>query len=149
MQKEEYCVSGMCKKSTACILLRDNPKISRCAIASVTTNERQRPEHAICITATSGEDVSNQHMEIIGACLVIQFHQGTNIHINCSMKTAGQYLSQRQQLKKGKRNALTAMMEGWLPVMARVVWTPALKGNLSPWKKQMTDKGMHNPLNKD
>ena len=101
MQKEEYCVSGMNKKRTAdCLLLRDNPKISRCAIASVTTNERQRPEHAICITATSGEDVSNQHMEILGECLVIQFHQGTNIHINCSMKTTGQYLSQRQQIKK-------------------------------------------------
>ena len=42
---------------------------------------------------------------------------------------------------RGKRNALTAMMEGWLPAIARVVWTPALKGNISPWK--MTDKGMH------
>jgi hypothetical protein len=42
MEKNEYCVSGMSKKLTAnCILLRDNPNISRCAIASVTTNERQ------------------------------------------------------------------------------------------------------------
>ena len=41
MQKEEYCVSGMSKKRMAdCLLLRDNPKISRCAIASVTTTER-------------------------------------------------------------------------------------------------------------
>ena len=59
------------------------------------------------------------------------------------MKTTGQYLSQWHQIKKGKKNALTEMMERWLPVMARVVRTPALKGSLSPWKKQMTDKGMH------
>jgi len=93
MQKTEYCVSGMSKKRTAdSILLRDNPKLSRCVISAVTTNERQRPEEAIRITVTSGEEVSNQDMEILGACLTLRFHQGTGVIINCSMKTTGQYL---------------------------------------------------------
>jgi hypothetical protein len=144
MQRAEYCVSGMNKKRAAdSILLRDNPKLSRCVISTVITNERQRPEEAIRITVTSGEDVSNQDMEILGACLTLRFHQGTGAIINCSMKTTGQYLGKRHQIKKGKRNALTAMMEGWLPTMAQIGWTPALKGTLSPWKRQMTDKGMH------
>ena len=48
MQKTEYCVSGMDKKQAAhSILLRDNPKLSRCVISTVTTNECQRPEEAI------------------------------------------------------------------------------------------------------
>ena len=34
-------------------------------------------------------------------------------------------------------------MEGWQPAMAQIGWTPALKGTLSPWKRKMTDKGMH------
>ena len=66
MQKTEYCVSGMGKKRAAdSILLRDNPKLSRCVIATVTLNERQRPEEAVGITVTSGEEVSNQDMEIL------------------------------------------------------------------------------------
>jgi hypothetical protein len=72
MQKTEYCVSGMNKNRTAdSILLRDNPKLSRCVILTVTTNERQRPEEAIRITVTSGEDVFNQNIEILGACLTL------------------------------------------------------------------------------
>ena len=96
MQKTEYCVSGMGKKRAAdSILLRDNPKLSRCVIATVTSNERQRPEEAVRITVTSGEEVSNQDMEILGACLTIRFHQGTAPIIHSSMKTTGQYLGKR------------------------------------------------------
>jgi hypothetical protein len=44
MQKAEYCVSGMNKKRAAdSILLRDNPKLSRCVVSTVTMNECQRP----------------------------------------------------------------------------------------------------------
>jgi hypothetical protein len=144
MQKAEYCVSGMNKKRMAdSILLRDNTKLSRCVISTVTTNERKRPKEAIRITVTSGEDVSNQDMEILGACLTIHFHQGICAQLNSSMKTTGQYLSKRHQTKKGKRNALTAMMDGWVPASAQIGWTPVLKGTLCPWKQQMADKGMH------
>ena len=91
MQKMEYCVSGMDKKRAAdSILLRDNPKLSRCVISTVTTSKRQRPEEAIQITVTSGKEVSNQDMEILGACLTIRFHQGTASIIHSSMKTTGQ-----------------------------------------------------------
>jgi hypothetical protein len=36
------------------------------------------------------------------------------------MKTTGHYLGKRHHIKKGKRNALTAMMEGWLPAIAQI-----------------------------
>ena len=144
MQKEEYCVCGMSKKRTADeLLLRDVPKQSRSVISTVTTTQRQRPEHAIRITVSSGEEVSNQDMEILGACLIMRFHQGAAPVINSSMRTTGQYLGKRQEIRKGKRNALTAMMEGWLPTWFNIPWTPPLKGKVSSWKRQITDKGMH------
>ena len=103
MQKPEYCVSGMDKKRAAdSIVLRDNPKLSRCVISTVTTNERQRPEEAVQITVTSGEEVSNQDMEILGACLTIRFHQEMSAIIHSSMKTTGQYLENVTKSRRAK-----------------------------------------------
>ena len=78
----------------------------------MTTTQLQRPKQAVRITATSGEKVSNQDMEILAACLIVRFRQGAPPIINSSMRTTGQYMGKRQEISKGMPNALTIMMDG-------------------------------------